>query len=64
MLGLEHGWGVYACGVDAASSPLPGREFGGRDYLQEIRSALRSAPALLRAAREGGGAAGKARRQS
>ncbi len=63
VLGLEHGCGVYACGVDAASSLLPGRKFGGRDYLQEIRSALCSAPALLRAAREGGGAAVKARRQ-
>jgi hypothetical protein len=52
VLGLERGCGVYSCGVDAASSLLPARAFGGRDYLQEIRSALCSAPELLRAARE------------
>ena len=53
-LGLERGCGVYSCGVDAATSPLPrATPFGGRDYLQEIRSALRAAAALLRAAREG-----------
>ncbi len=52
VLGLERGCGVYSCGVDAASSLLPARTFGGRDYLQEIRSALRSAPVLLRAALE------------
>jgi hypothetical protein len=51
VLGLERGCGVYSCGVDAASSLLPARAFGGRDYLQEIRSALRAAPALLRVAR-------------
>lgn len=55
VLGLERGCGVYSCGVDAARSLLPAKAFGGREYLQEIRSALRSAPALLRAAR---GAAG------
>lgn len=54
VLGLERGCGVYSCGVDAASSLLPRvTPFGGRDYLQEIRSALRAAPALLRAARGG-----------
>lgn len=54
VLGLERGCGVYSCGVDAASSLLPrATPFGGRDYLQEIRSALRAAPALSRAAREG-----------
>jgi hypothetical protein len=54
VLGLERGCGVYSCGVDAASSVLPrATPFGGRDYLQEIRSALRAAPVLLRAAREG-----------
>jgi hypothetical protein len=53
VLGLERGCGVCSCGVDAASSLLPrATPFGGRDYLQEIRSALRAAPALLRAARE------------
>jgi hypothetical protein len=52
VLGLERGCAVYSCGVDAASSLLPRkRPFGGRDYLQEIRSALLAAPALLRAAR-------------
>jgi hypothetical protein len=55
VLGLERGCGVYSCGVDAAGSLLPARAFGGRDYLQEIRSALRSAPGLLRAARAAAG---------
>lgn len=51
-LGLERGCGVYSCGVDAASALLPRTTpFGGRDYLQEIRSALRAAAGLLRAAR-------------
>ena len=54
VLGLERGCGVYSCGVDVANSLMPrATPFGGRDYLQEIRSALRAAPALLRAAREG-----------
>lgn len=52
VLSLERGCGVYSCGVDAAHSLLPAKAFGGRDYLQEIRSALRYAPGLLRAARE------------
>jgi hypothetical protein len=53
VLGLERGCGVYSCGVDAASSLLPrATSFAGRDYLQEIRSALRAAPGLLRAARD------------
>jgi hypothetical protein len=55
VLGVERGCGVYSCGVDAASSLLPARAFGGRDYLQEIRSALLSAPMLLRAARAAAG---------
>lgn len=55
VLGFERGCGVYSCGVDAATSLLPGKLFGGRDYLQEIRSALRSAPMLLRAARAAAG---------
>ena len=38
VLGLERGCGVYSCGVDAAGSLLPARTFGGREYLQEIRS--------------------------
>lgn len=51
-LGLERGCGVYSCGVDAATSLLPrSRSFGGRDYLQEIRSALSAALALLQSAR-------------
>jgi hypothetical protein len=52
VLGLQRGCGVYSCGVDAESSLLPVREFGGRDYLQEIRSAIRAAAALLAAVRE------------
>ena len=58
VLGLERGCGVYSCGVDAASSLLPAKAFGGREYLQEIRSALRAAATLLRAARDN--AAGEA----
>jgi hypothetical protein len=51
-LGLERGCGVYSCGVDAGTSLLPRpRSFGGRDYLQEIRSALRAALTLLQSAR-------------
>lgn len=53
VLGLERDCGVYSCGVDTARALLPrATPFGGRDYLQEIRSALRAAPALLRAARK------------
>jgi hypothetical protein len=53
VLGLERGCGVYSCGVDMEFSLLPrATQFGGRDYLQEIRSALCAALALLRAARE------------
>jgi hypothetical protein len=50
VLGLERGCAVHSCGVDAAGSFLPVRQFGGRDYLQEIRAALRAAVALLRQA--------------
>ena len=50
VLGLERRCGVYSCGVDAAGSLLPVRDFGGRDYLQEIRAALRAALALLQQA--------------
>ena len=52
VLGLERGCGVYSCGVDAANALLPAKAFGGREYLQEIRSALRAAATLLRAARD------------
>lgn len=55
VLGLERGCGVYSCGVDAKSSLLPAKEFGGRDYLQEVRSAIRAAAALLAAAERGPG---------
>ena len=50
VLGLERGCAVHSCGVDAASSLVPVRGFGGRDYLQEIRAALRAALALLQQA--------------
>jgi len=50
VLGLERGCAVYSCGVDAASSLLSTKDFGGRNYLQEIRAALRAARALLREA--------------
>lgn len=55
VLGIERGCGVYCCGVDAASSFLPGTVFSGRSYLQEIRSALRAASQLLSAVRKAGG---------
>jgi hypothetical protein len=50
VLGLERNCRVYCCGVDAASSLLPGKTFSGRSYLQEIRSALRAAAELMMAA--------------
>lgn len=56
VLGLERNCRVYCCGVDAASSFLPGKTFSGRSYLQEIRSALRAAAALMKAARDTEGA--------
>jgi hypothetical protein len=52
VLGLERGCAVYCCGVDAATSVLGLRAFGGRDYLQEIRSTLRAAVTLLKSAQE------------
>jgi hypothetical protein len=65
VLGLERGCGVYSCGVDAESSLLPAKAFGGREYLQEIRSALRAAAALLKTARDTAtGTAQSARRLS
>ena len=54
VLGLARGCGVYSCGVAAASSLLPARAFAGRDYLQEIRAAIRAAQQLLQAAHAGG----------
>ncbi len=54
-LGLERGCLVYCCGVDAARSYLPARSFGGRSYLQEIRSALRAAADLMTTAQAAGG---------
>ncbi len=50
ILGLERGCGVYSCGVDVASALLRRPPFSGRDYLQEVRSALCAASLLLRAA--------------
>jgi hypothetical protein len=54
VLSLARGCAVYSCGVDATSSLLPPKQFAGRDYLQEVRSALRAAAALLAAASEAG----------
>lgn len=54
VLGLEHGCSVSCCGVDGSNAYLPMRAFGGRDYLQEIRSALRAASALMAAAHQAG----------
>jgi hypothetical protein len=54
MLGLDRGCAVSCCGVDAGTAYLPMKEFGGRSYLQEVRSALRAASALLAAARQAG----------
>jgi hypothetical protein len=56
VLSLARGCAVYSCGVDATSSLLPAKQFAGRDYLQEIRSALRASAALLAAASEAGSA--------
>lgn len=55
LLGLERGCSVYCCGVDADSATLPLKAFSGRDYLQEIRSALLAAGALMAAAQQAGG---------
>jgi hypothetical protein len=55
LLGLEHGCGVYCCGVDADSSALPAAPFSGRSYLQEVRSALLAASELMAAAHHGDG---------
>jgi hypothetical protein len=52
VLGIERGCQVYCCGVDADNSALPGRTFGGRSYLQEIRSALLAARSLMDAAHQ------------
>ncbi len=47
VLGIERGCQLYCCGVDPDNSALPGRKFGGRSYLQEIRSALLAARDLV-----------------
>jgi hypothetical protein len=49
VLGIERGCQVYCCGVDPDNSAMPGRVFGGRSYLQEIRSALLAARDLVAA---------------
>lgn len=54
LLGLARGCGVYCCGVDATNSALPLRQFSGREYLQEIRSALLAARELMAAAQQAG----------
>jgi hypothetical protein len=55
ILGLERGCAVACCGVDAATSVIPPATFGGRSYLQEVRSALRAAGELMAAAQRAGG---------
>lgn len=60
ILGLPYGCDVYCVGVDARTALLPSRPFSGRDYLQEIRSALRAAPLLLRTAQTASEAGGQA----
>jgi hypothetical protein len=52
VLGLARGCGVYSCGVDPAGSLLPAKAFSGQAYLQEVRSALCAAAALLATARQ------------
>ena len=47
-LGLVRGCSIDVEGVDADRAELAMREFGARDYLQEIRSALRAAATLHR----------------
>jgi len=47
ILGLGHGCAVYSCGADAGGPPISVRRLGGRDYLQEIRAALRAGLRLL-----------------
>ncbi len=51
-LGLDRGCAVACCGVDAGTAYLPMKDFGGRSYLQEVRSALLAASDLLAAARQ------------
>jgi hypothetical protein len=57
ILGLGRGCAVYSCGADAVSLLPYVRTPAGRDYLQEIRAALRAALALLRQAHETSGKA-------
>ena len=53
VLGLENGCGVHTCGVAKGSHARLAREFSGREYLQEIRAALRAGVLLLREALDG-----------
>jgi hypothetical protein len=48
-LGLPRRCGVTTTGVDPRTASIPLRAFGAESYLQEIRSALRSAVNLLQA---------------
>jgi hypothetical protein len=48
VLGRRFGCAVTTCGVDARTVSLPIRDFGARDYLQEVRSTLLAAASLLR----------------
>lgn len=54
VLGLERGCAVSCCGVDVHTAVQPMKDFGGRSYLQEIRSALRAASSLMTAAQQDG----------
>ena len=47
ILGLARQCGVTTIGVDPRTASIPLRTFGAESYLQEIRSALRSAVLLL-----------------
>lgn len=46
-IGRQRRCTIAIAGVDAERAALPMRDFGPRDYLQEIRSALRSATLVL-----------------
>jgi hypothetical protein len=54
LLGLERGCSVHCCGVDMTTAVVPIKEFRGHEYLQEVRSALLAAGALLTAAGQAG----------
>jgi hypothetical protein len=53
VLGLEAGCRIDTVGVSDATAVIPLRSFGPRDWLQELRSALRSAQLLLEALGDG-----------